>query len=36
MKPTSDDLYALLIALYADQMGVEIKYELVDRKKDTQ
>ena len=28
----SKDLYALLIALYADQEGVIITYELADRK----
>ena len=27
-KPNSKDLFALLIALYADQEGVEIKYTL--------
>ena len=27
-KPSSKDLFALLIALYADQEGVTIKYKL--------
>ena len=29
-KPSSKDLLALLIALYADQEGVEITYKLED------
>ena len=29
-KPNGKDLFALLIALYADQEGVEIKYTLED------
>ena len=34
MKPNSRDLLALLISLYADQNGVTINYEMVERKKD--
>ena len=28
MNKPSIDLFALLVSLYADQMGVEIKYEV--------
>lgn len=33
-KPSSKDIYALLVALYADQNGVTITYEVTERKKD--
>ena len=33
-KPSGRDLFELLIALYADQEGVTIDYEMVERKKD--
>lgn len=29
--PNSKDIYALLISLYADQMGVEITYQLKEK-----
>lgn len=28
MKPTSNDILALLVSLYAEQEGVNIKYKL--------
>jgi hypothetical protein len=33
-KPSSKDIYALLVSLYADQNGVSITYEVTERKKD--
>ena len=33
-KPSGRDLFELLIALYADQEGVSVTYEVLDRKKD--
>lgn len=29
--PSAKDIYALLISLYADQMGVEITYQLKEK-----
>ena len=34
MKPNSRDLLALLISLYADQEGVSVTYEVIERQKD--
>lgn len=31
MQPSGKDLFALLVELYADQMGVEITYELKEK-----
>lgn len=33
-KPSGRDLFELLISLYADQEGVSVTYEVLDRKKD--
>lgn len=33
-KPSGRDLFELLISLYADQEGVTIDYEVIERKKD--
>jgi hypothetical protein len=33
-KPSGRDLFELLIALYADQEGVSVTYEVIERKKD--
>ena len=33
--PSSRDLYTLLISLYADQEGVNVTYEVIERKKDS-
>lgn len=33
-KPNGRDLFELLVALYADQEGVTITYEVIERKKD--
>ena len=33
-KPSGRDLFDLLIALYADQEGVSVTYEVIERKKD--
>ena len=33
-KPSGRYLFELLIALYADQEGVSVTYEVIERKKD--
>ena len=33
-KPSGRDPFELLIALYADQEGVSVTYEVIERKKD--
>jgi hypothetical protein len=33
-KPSGRDLFELLISLYADQEGVSVTYEVIERKKD--
>ena len=33
-KPSGKDLLALLVSLYADQNGVNITYEVIERKKE--
>lgn len=32
--PSGRDLFALLVDLYADQKGVTVTYEVIERKKD--
>ena len=34
MKPNGRDLLDLLVSLYADQEGVSVTYEVIERKKD--
>ena len=34
-QPSGKDILALLIALYADQEGVEITYEIISNPKET-